>query len=215
MLKPGETIQSQYATSAIIRSLIDSARVRIAPDTDIELFYDMIFNIETAQGKGLDIWGRILGMERSLEILVLNDYFGFDEADFEPFNVCPFWDGEGVTDWYSLTDDAYRQALMWKAMANIATADAATLNSLLLYLFPGQDIVIHEVGIMEIELYIFFPLQAYQRSILKNYGLMAKGAGVQLNWVEIPTPVFGFSEADYEPFDTAPFWATHYTEVST
>lgn len=80
-------------------------------------------------------------------------------------------------------------------------------------LFPGQDIVVHEWGVMALELYIFFPLLPWQRAILRNYGLLAKGAGVGLNWVEIPSPVFGFAEADYEPFDTAPFWGTYSKEV--
>lgn len=214
MLIPGETVQSQYAESPAIRALIESARVRIAPDADIALFYQSIFDIETAQGVGLDIWGRILGIGRSVEVEAEQTYFGFEEAGYDPFDVSPFWMRGGATEQYTLSDDAYRELLLWKAMANIATADAAALNRLLLSLFPGQDIVVHEWGIMAIQLYIFSPLLPYQRTILRNYGLLAKGAGVGLNWVEIPVPAFGFSEAGYEPFDSAPFWATHYTEVS-
>lgn len=213
MLLPGETIQSQYAASPIIRALADSARIRIAPDADIALFYRTIFDIATAEGVGLDIWGRILGIGRSIDVDAERDYFGFNQADYDPFDTSPFYTGEGATERYTLSDDAYRQLLLWKAMANIATADAATLNRLLAALFPGEDIVVREWGIMALELYIFFPLAPWQRAILRNYGLLARGAGVGLNWVEIPSPVFGFAEADYEPFDTAPFWATHYTEV--
>lgn len=214
MLLPGETVQSQYAASPTIRALAESARVRIAPDADIALFYQSIFDIATAQGVGLDIWGRILGIGRSVDVEAEGAYFGFEEADYDPFDTSPFWMRDGVTERYTLSDGAYRELLMWKAMANIATADAASLNHLLLALYPGQDIVVHEWGVMAIDLYIFFPLLPWQRTILYNYGLLAKGAGVGLRWVEIPTPVFGFAEANYEPFDSAPFWATHYTEVS-
>lgn len=214
MLQPGETIQSQYAASPTIRALAESARIRIAPDADIALFYQNIFDIATAQGVGLDIWGRILGIGRSIEVEARREYFGFNTADYDPFDTSPFYTGGGATERYDLSDDSYRQLLLWKAMANIATADAASLNHLLLALYPGQDVVIHEWGVMALELYIFFPLLPWQRTILRNYGLLAKGAGVGLKWVEIPTPVFGFAEANYEPFDSAPFWATHYTEVS-
>lgn len=213
MLLPGQTIQSQYAASPVIRALVESARVRIAPDADMALFYQSIFDIGTAQGVGLDIWGTILGIGRYVDVADIDDYFGFLEADYEPFDAAPFWTGDGVTNRYALSDDAYRELLLWKAMANISTADAASLNGLLLGLFPGQDIVVHEIGIMSIELYIFFSLEPFQRSILRNYGLLAKGAGVGLKWVEIPYPVFGFNEADYEPFDSAPFWSENYQEA--
>ena len=206
MLKPGETIQSQYSASPVIRALVDSARLRIAPDADIELFYRNIFDISTAQGVGLDVWGRILGIDRFLDVPATDDWFGFQEAGYETFGDAPFWDGENATQRHALSDDAFRGLLLWKAMANIATADAASLNHLLSALFPGQDIVVHEAGVMELELYIFFPLEPYQRSILNNYGLIAKGAGVGLKWIEIPYPVFGFAEAGYEPFDDSPFW---------
>lgn len=212
MLKPGETVQSQYAASPTIRALVESARTSIAPDEDIQLFYDRIFNIETAQGVGLDIWGRILGIGRSIDVDNYDEVFGFEEADYDPFDVSPFWAGEGATQRYTMADNAYRELLMWKAMANISTADAASLNRLLAGLFPGQDVVVHEAGIMGIELYIFFPLEAWQRSILRNYGLLAKGAGVGFKWVEIPYPVFGFAETEfYDPFDTSPFWAEQYS----
>ena len=206
MLESGGTVQSQYATSTTIRALIESARVRIAPDADISLFYQTIFDIESAQGIGLDIWGRILGIGRAIDIDVTDGYFGFYESDYDTFDMSPFYTGEGVTQRYELADNAYRELLLWKAMANISDASASSLNQLLLAMFPGQDIVVHESGVMSLELFIFFPLEPYQRSILQQYGLMAKGAGVGLKWVEIPYPVFGFAEADYDPFDNSPFW---------
>lgn len=207
MLPSGETIQSQYSASRTIRALADSARVRIAPDADIALFYANIFNIATARGAGLDVWGRILGIGRKVDITELSDFFGFYGSDNEPFDQAPFWDGSArPTGVYELADDAYRQLLLWKAMANIAAADAASLNNLLQRLFPGRNIVVYETGIMELTLFLYFPLEPWERTILKNYGLIAKGAGVELKWVEIPYPVFGFNEAGYDPFDSEPFW---------
>lgn len=207
MLPSGETIQSQYSASRTIRALADSARVRIAPDADIALFYANIFNIATARGAGLDVWGRILGIGRKVDITELSDFFGFYGSDNEPFDQAPFWDGSArPTGVYELADDAYRQLLLWKAMANIAAADAASLNNLLQGLFPGRNIVVYETGIMELTLFLYFPLEPWERTILKNYGPIAKGAGVELKWVEIPYPVFGFNEAGYDPFDSEPFW---------
>ena len=203
---PDPTIQSQYSASKTIIELVQSARVRISPWADIGLFYQNIFDIETARGVGLDIWGRILGIGRLLDVEDTGEWLGFEEADYEPFDQAPMWDGNTSTKQTRLSDDAYRYLLMWKALANISTADAASLNNLLHGLFDGKDVVVHEVDVMEIELYIFFQLEPYERAVLREYGLFARGAGVGFNWVEIPQPCFGFNEADYEPFDQAPFW---------
>jgi len=203
---PDPTIQSQYSASQTIIALVESSRVNILPDADIELFYKNIVDIETAQGVGLDIWGRILGIGRNLDIEETDGWFGFAEADYEPFGYGPFWDGAIITQQTPLADDAYRVLLMWKALANIATADAASLNALLQGLFAGQEIVVRERDVMEIELYIYFQLEPYQKAILDSFGLMGRGAGVGMTWTEIPLPVFGFAEADYEPFNQAPFW---------
>ena len=200
------TIQSQYSTSERIVALVNSHRLSVLPDADIDLFFKNIFDIETAQGVGLDIWGRILGIERIMPTAETEHWFGFAEADFEPFGQDPFWDGD-LNIWNAtLEDDQYRQLLMWKAAANISTADAASLNFLLQEIFRGKEIVVREKAPMAIALYVYFDLQNYERAILENYGLMAKGAGVGFSWVEIPLPVFGFAEADYDPFNQAPFW---------
>lgn len=210
MLQQGDTVQSQYSASPIMKALVESMRVRIIPYADIDLFYRQIFDIETAQGIGLDIWGRILGIGRRLTIPDTLDYLGFDEAgadSWSPFDVDIFLDGDILTTDYDMNDNAYRQALMWKALANITTADAKSFNELMQGIFTGQDIVVHEHEPMEIELYIFFQLEDWQRAFLNDYGFMAKGAGVHMKIFEVPFPCFGFAEAGYYPFDDYPMFA--------
>jgi len=249
------TIQSQYSASDRIIALVRSSRIRVLPDVDIQTFFQNIFDIETASGYGLDVWGRIVGIDRYLPMADTENWFGFFEADFEPFDQCPMWDGRR-NEWSKpLGDDEYRTLILWKALANISTADAYSLNNLLQELFVGKEIFVQEsydiktIGVdeylnypnaqiyqdtfgfgeadyepfnqaplwdgryfvrisnvMELTLYVFFDLKPYERAILEEYGLLAKGAGVGFNWVEIPLPVFGFAEADYDPFDQAPFW---------
>lgn len=220
------TIQSQYSASQRIISLVESSRIRILPDTDILLFYEKIFNIETAEGVGLDIWGRILGMSRYLTENEQDDWFGFNEADFEPFNQSPFWNGQRNEKTYLLNDAEYRSLLMWKALANISIASASSLNILLREMFENKDIFIQEeyapsvsgnglvriCAPMEIRLYIFFELNTFQRAVLEQYGLFAKGAGVGFKYIEIQEPCFGFSEAGYEPFGQGVFWNGGYVQ---
>lgn len=200
------TIQSQYSASPIIKSLVLQFDYNIDPSSDIALFYNKIFDVDTAEGIGLDIWGRIVGIGRAIAI-ESEDYLGFYGSQLQPYNQAPFWHGKPVSDVYELTDDAYRQLIMWKAMANISTADAATLNKLTQLLMGESTAYILETGIMAIRLVVESSLEPYQRAIFRQYGLFAKGAGVLFEWLEVPHPCFGFAGSGLQPFNQAPFFA--------
>ena len=57
MLDAPATIQSQYAASPTITALVEGFNHWIDPRSEIELFFDKVFNPRTAEGIGLDIWG--------------------------------------------------------------------------------------------------------------------------------------------------------------
>lgn len=201
-----ETVQSQYSASPTILKLVKNFRFAVSPSCDISLFYQMIFDVETAEGVGLDIWGRIVGVTRAIKVSA-EDFLGFYGSLLEPFGQAPFWLNVAQSDQYSLTDIAFRRLIMWKALANISTADAATLNKLLALLFQeAEPVYVLETGIMVIRLVVEFELKPYQRAILRTYGLFAKGAGVGFEWLEVPTPVLGFAGSGFAPFNQAPFF---------
>ena len=205
MQYPDETIQSQYAASPTITALVEAFNTRIDPSADIQLFYDYMFNVATAQGIGLDWWGRIVGVTRSIRVST-GEWLGFYGSGLLPLSQGVFFNGQTETGIYTLSDDAFRQLIFWKALANISTADAATLNSLLARMFPGRPIYIIETGPMQVRLVVETELQPFERAILENYGLIALGAGVGLDWLEVPTPVLGFSGTGLAPFGQAPFY---------
>ena len=60
-------IQSQYASAVRITALLQSAKDHILPDADIALFYDNVFNVLTAKGWGLNVWGNIVGISRNIQ----------------------------------------------------------------------------------------------------------------------------------------------------
>ena len=60
-----ETVQSQYATSKRMRAVIDAFWQAINPKSDIDLLYRKLVNPRTAEGYGLDVWGRIVAIGRS------------------------------------------------------------------------------------------------------------------------------------------------------
>ena len=63
-----DTILSQYGVSERIKRLLRGFDELIKPDADIELFYNNVFNILTAQGAGLDIRGVIIGIGRNIQV---------------------------------------------------------------------------------------------------------------------------------------------------
>jgi len=71
-------IQSQYSASEKILALCAGFQERIDPHFDVDLFYRKMFDIYTAQGVGLDNWGVILQMPRTIPGPFLGPCFGFD-----------------------------------------------------------------------------------------------------------------------------------------
>ncbi len=99
-------IQSQYSASKKILALSAQYQAQIDPHLDVDLFYDKMFNIYTAEGVGLDNWGVILQMNRTIN----------DQQT-----------GQSIT----LNDEYYRLQLLYKALANISASTAESQNRLL------------------------------------------------------------------------------------
>lgn len=134
-----ETVISQYANSSILTKLVTQFADFIDQTKNFDDFFDLIWNVDTAQGFGLDVWGRIVGVNRILTITSPGAYFGFEEAgDAVGFDQAPFYSGAPLTLNYVLSDQAYRQLILTKAMANITQCSIPVLNQMLLSLFPNR-----------------------------------------------------------------------------
>ena len=60
------TIQSQYAASPRMVELITRFAALIDPTADVELMVEKMVDPMTAEGWGLDVWGRIVALDRRL-----------------------------------------------------------------------------------------------------------------------------------------------------
>jgi len=206
-----KTIISQYANSPTLLTLIESANQSIDPRIDIDAFYQLIWNVDTARGYGLDVWGRIVGIERVLKIPQQDMNFGFNEGvDYYPFDQAPFAGGDAVTSNYRLEDEAYRALILIKAAANIALVSYEITNQLLQKLFAGRGrAYVSTVGLMKIRFTFEFYLTPVEKVIL-NSGVLPVPTGVGYEIAEIPQmSTFGFAEAgtvDASPFDVGTFF---------
>jgi hypothetical protein len=134
-----ETVQSQYANSPILTALIENFAAFIDQTQNFDAFFDLIMNIDTAASYGLDVWGRIVGVNRIIKIVTIDPYFGFEESDEAVgFNQAPFYSGQITTTNFILNDQSYRTLILTKAFANISQCSIPMLNKMLLTLFPHR-----------------------------------------------------------------------------
>jgi len=197
-----QTIISQYANSPTIVQLIQNMNGYIDPSADIDSFYDLIWNVDTAVGKGLDIWGKIVGLDngRILKIPSAELNLGFDEAgtlSATPFGSGAFYSGAPVTQNYSLGDDAFRTLILVKALANITDGSIPSYNRLLQNLFAGRGrCYVNDLGNMQMRYTFEFFLQPFEMAIMTQSGALPRPTGVLASIIQVQLPnVFGFKEA--------------------
>ena len=190
-----ETLLSQYVDSPTLRSMLNSFNDAIDPSIDIANFYSQIWNVATAVGNGLDIWGQIVGVSRYLQISTSN-YLGFDEAYTaptaatgpQPFNQAPFYLGATATTTYALSDSQYRRLILVKAAANISNLSIPSINALLQAEFGTSDGVnpygaayVIDSGGMAFQYHLTFVPSAVQIAIINNSGVFPRPAGVSVS----------------------------------
>lgn len=202
-----ETIQSQYANSPKLLTLIEEFSSVINQDTNIEQFKKLVWNIHTAKGFGLDIWGRIVGVTRNVNTAdTEGEFFGFTKG-FTPFDNAPFT-GQGTQfGSYKLRDDMYRQLIMIKAFANIVYATAPNINKFLNYIFGKRGKAYFLItGHMKARYYFDFILSPLEKKIVYELNLLPRPCGVLIEYMEIDSSsIFGFDNTGYQPFDMGTF----------
>lgn len=137
------TIIRQYFTSPRMRRMLEDFRDNMDPLAFIELLTDRVLDPRTAVGYGLDVWGRIVGVSRYLD--VGEDLFiGFEEAGditTDTYGNAIWYNGVVVsgTALY-LADAMYRKMIFAKAWANMSDASIASINGCLQMLFSDTGI---------------------------------------------------------------------------
>ncbi len=182
-----KTVISQYANSGRMLGIVSSFADAIQQKTNIDAFYDKVWNIDTAEGYGLDVWGRIVVINRVLR--VTTRFFGFEEGgpDYDPFNVSPFYSGGSPTQNYVLTDDAYRVLILAKALANITFGSIPGLNNILQQLFPGRGpcYVVDNLDMTMTYTFGFVPTPA-ELAIITGSNVLPRPTGVAVDYQVIP-----------------------------
>lgn len=223
-------IQSQYSNSPTIKSILNDFSGAINTEESTKIFFDNIFNVETAQGIGLDIWGRIVGIDREISInatLANTALFGFKESDLNPFNNGIFYseDSDTVTGGNvvltKLDDTKYRELIMFKALANISPSDMESLKSLTYKIYKTNDVIVSNmlnIGTLSNgDMYNKTPMEVVfiyrknnitllERALFEKCLalVLAAGVGYHINVIS-KDPLFGFAGSGLNPFNNGAF----------
>ena len=183
----------QYAASPTIQALVTD-RNSYFPIDWMGQFYDVIWNINTAAGVGLNIWGGIVGVSRTINVPA-----GTPNPGMFPF----------VSGVYQMTDAEYRRVIMTKALANITVSSAPNLNRLMSTLFADRGrCYVNDYGSMTMRFTAEFYIYPFEYVIITQSESSPRPAGVLLTIFQIdPRQTFGFSEGvQYQPFDQGVFY---------
>lgn len=203
LLDFAKTIISQYQNSPTLYQLIQNFFDYIDPSANLDAFFDMIWNLDTAQGYGLDVWGRIVGVERVLRVpdpvitAPAKPYFGFKEANnaalVKGFGQAIFYGGGGggggvvlTTTNYVLSDGDYHLLILAKALANISNGSVPSINQILQKLFPGRGncYVIDNLN-MTMTVAFRFILTPVEWAIVSQSGVLPRPCGVAATFIKI------------------------------
>jgi hypothetical protein len=210
MIDVEQTILSQYANSPTLVQLIQNMNAYIDPSADIDAFFNNIWNIDSAVGKGLDIWGKIVGLMngRLLQIPSTDLDFGFKEASAATFGEGVFYNGASTTQTYELADPAFKTLILVKAMANISDGSIPSYNQLLQNLFAGRGrCYINDLGNMQMRYTFEFYLEPWEVAVMTQSGALPRPTGVLAMMVQIPAgSTFGFNEGGGATFGEGTFF---------
>jgi hypothetical protein len=191
------SILSQFQNSPTIVSLVESLEAYIDPKVNLDAFYNLVMNVladgATLNTYGLDVWGRIVGVSRNLNI----------PADIVNPGGYSFTAGT-----YVLDNPSFRTLILIKALANITDCSIPSLNGLLSKLFAGRGrtYVIDHAN-MTMDMVFEFYLLPFEYAIVSASLAVPHPAGVLVNIIQIgAADTFGFDGSDFQPFDQGTFF---------
>ncbi len=202
------TVQSQYAASPHIVALVEAFWDSLNPDADLELIYNKMVNPLTAEGFGLDVWGRIVAIGREyLSADTENPYWGYEPPTgvtndrMRNFGHAPYY--KLINGKVQLTDSAYRTYIMLKAMMNIGDSTLSSLNYMIHYMFPNDQIAVVHPDTMTLRLVVQSNISQSDLDALLNLPWLPTGVGLEI--YRIGSDVWGLEGSGLGTLDNSNF----------
>lgn len=174
-------IISQYKNSPRIDNLILAFNAAMDQTQNMSNLYSLIWNIATAQGYGLDVWGRIVGVSRTVQFPNANELpLGFEEANsWVGFGQGGFFLGNVINSNFVLSDKDFRTLIYAKAAGNISDGSIPSVNQILLTLFPNRGTCYVQDNQNMSLTYVFkFPLNPVEIAIVELSNVLPSPCGI-------------------------------------
>jgi hypothetical protein len=127
LLQWWDVVISQYANSPIITSMISSWFSAVDNTEFFDNFFDDVWNVDTASGYGLDVWGRIVGglsFTRQIQVVSPVPYVSCDDSSLgcDTPGVDIYAPGDPLTEIIpqAMVDTDWRRLVLARAAANIS-----------------------------------------------------------------------------------------------
>lgn len=182
---PTPTIISQYANKPVMGALINYFAQWTCGAALFNPFFDKVWNLDTAEGFGLDILGRIVGASRIVNVPEQGVYIGFDgQSTAENWGHGSWYRGATSTNNVKLTDDTYRRVIEAKVLANVWDGSIPQANRILMLLFPGYgNCYMSDDGGMAISYHFGSALSPVDGAIAAQEGILPRPSGVAVTIV--------------------------------
>lgn len=188
---PDTTVISQYFNSPALVQLVENMAQYFSPQANLDAFYNLIWNIDTASGYGLQVWGRIVNVDNIIQV-TSGEFFGFNEGNFDGFTTSPaviqgpFQSGQSNTGSYVLADAAYRQVILAKALFNICDGSIKAINQVLINLFKGRgNAYVVETGPLSLAYTFNFLLTPVEYATITQLNILPRPSGVATSVVQL------------------------------
>lgn len=203
-----QTLLCQFANSPVLMEILSTVSQYLDAGRNVDALYDLVWNVRTAQGYGLDVWGRIVGVDRLVTLPADTDYLGFDEAgDWDPLGQAPMWNSGSEGSTYALPDETFRGLVLAKALANITKATVSGANEVLRRV-AGAAAYCSNNGDMTVNLVFDGGTDELTLALLaqKDVLPLPTGVGVRSMLLGVSTDdTFGFAGTGFQPLDQGTF----------
>jgi hypothetical protein len=190
-------VTGQHQDKPKFRQVIEALTRGFAEINNTQEAYIDLFDLDQAVGQQLDIVGAWIGVSRYLTVPITGVYFTWDDTALTGWDSGS-WRGEfdPVTGLTSLPDDAYRNLLKARAVANQWDGSMPEAAAIWAAAFPGQTVIIQDNQDMSMILgFVGAPISAIQQALLTGGYLPLKPAGVRVSYYAIPVndgPLFAW-----------------------
>jgi hypothetical protein len=177
-----DTLIVQYQHSPVLAALVQYIGAWLDGRCFDDLFFNTVWNLDTAQGWGLDVLGRIVGASRMLTVPEEGVFLGFEgQGTAANLDWGSWYRGADATLNVRLSDAAWRRVILARARANVCGCTIPEINALLMLLFPdyGNSYVVDNAdGSMT---YRFgAPLSSLDYAIVSQEGILPRPTGIRV-----------------------------------